>query len=158
MLVGCSNSDVPANFWKLSDVNWGPLSLMTWSGHPYLAKWLFNLQSASSCPKLLTAWNRYADSPARMSNGLGHRSKKLPFNKYRNSSHRSRFSATTSTTLPVQCPSYPIRCQSKGTRRGRPPRSEACSVHNSCSHTNWDTLCVDRERNVSHDRLCPWEV
>ena len=38
MLVRCSNSHVPANFWKLSDVNWGPLSLMTWSGHPYLAK------------------------------------------------------------------------------------------------------------------------
>ena len=38
LLVRCSNSLVPANFWKLSDVNWGPLSLMTWSGHPNLAK------------------------------------------------------------------------------------------------------------------------
>lgn len=123
LLVRCSNSPVPANFWKLSDVNWGPLSLMTWSGHPYLAKWLFNLQS--SYPNSLTAWNRYADSPARMSSGVGHRSKKLPFKKYRNSSHKRRLSATT--TLLVSY-SYPMRCQSKGTRRGLPPRSEACSV------------------------------
>ena len=38
--VRCSNSHVPTHFWTVSDVNWGPLSLMTWSGHPYLAKFL----------------------------------------------------------------------------------------------------------------------
>ena len=40
---------------------------------------LITLQS--SCPNSLTAWSRYADSPTRMSNGLGDRSKKLPFKK-----------------------------------------------------------------------------
>ena len=44
-LVRCSNSHVPANFWKVSDVNWGPLSLITWSGHPYRARGLFSLRT-----------------------------------------------------------------------------------------------------------------
>ena len=90
----CSNSHVPTHFWTVSDVKWGPLSLMTWSGHPYLAKRLFNLQS--SCPNSLTAWSRYADSSARTSSDLRQRSKKLPLKKYRNSSQRRLFLATTS--------------------------------------------------------------
>ena len=38
LLVRCSDSHMPVNFWKVSDVNWVPLSLMTWSGYPYLVK------------------------------------------------------------------------------------------------------------------------